>query len=95
MQDFLIDQSENKRTLTLPNGNKVHFERHDPYGLWTMHYDKGPMPDHLTGDYTSFLKARDAFLNYFENNKKLEKSEKDAPQSSGRNREQLSARPHN
>jgi beta-galactosidase beta subunit len=91
----IVETSENRRTVTLSNGNKVHFDRSDPYGFWTVHYDKGPMPPQLADQsFTSFHKAYDAIKNYLDNKKKIENTE-NAPQPSGRHREQLSARAHN
>ena len=96
MQDLLTDQSENHRIFTLPNGNKVHFKRQDPYGFWSVNYDKGPMPEHLAGAvFTSFYKAEEAVKAHLENNKKLEKPVENAPNRNGRDREQLSTRPNN
>ena len=89
MNDF-IEAEENHRTLTLPNGNKVHFERTDPYGLWSVHYDKGPMPTQLSGSFTSFAKAFDAVKKYLDN----KKEKTDAPVRERRDREQLPARPN-
>ena len=89
LTDF-VEASENLRTVTLSNGNKIHFERTDPYGLWSVHYDKGPMPSHLTGSFTSFAKALDAVENYLAN----KKEKTDASVRERRDREQLLARPN-
>lgn len=68
MQDFTdIEKSKdlgNKRSLTLENGNKIHFERTDPYGFWKVHYDKGQVPEKLKGNYTSFDIAMVAVKSY-------------------------------
>jgi hypothetical protein len=87
LTDF-IEASENQRTLTLPSGNKIHFERTDPYGLWSVHYDKGPMPSHLTGSFTSFARALDAVEHYLAN----KKEKTDASVRERRDREQLLTR---
>lgn len=62
-----IESDPNKRTLHLTNGNKVHVERQDPYGFWYVHYDKGPMPDQMTGAYTTYDQAEKAVVSYLKN----------------------------
>ena len=54
------------RTLALENGNKVHFKCHDPFGFWTVNFDKGQMPDALSGHYTSFEYAEKAVRAYLQ-----------------------------
>lgn len=56
----------NHRTLTLEN-NKIHFKRTDPYGFWTVNYDKGQVPVSLRGHYTSYDKAAQAVEGYLAN----------------------------
>ena len=43
-----------ERRLILENGNVITFKCKDPYGFWTVHYDKGGMPKNLQGQYTAF-----------------------------------------
>lgn len=58
MQDFNnIEMSENKRSMTLDNGNKINFTRKDPYGFWFISYEKGQVPESLQGAYTSYDRA--------------------------------------
>jgi hypothetical protein len=70
MQDvvmsFVSDDRDlrNKRSIELTNGNKIHFERSDPYGFWKVHYDKGQVPVKLQGQYTSFEQAEMAVRGY-------------------------------
>lgn len=52
------------RIWILDNGNKIHFVKHDPYGFWTLNYDKGTVPIRLTGQYTSFPEASRHALAY-------------------------------
>jgi hypothetical protein len=65
MEDFdFASNEENKRTVELKNGNKLHFKRSDPYGFWTVNYDKGQLPAHLLGQYTSYDRAEAAVKTY-------------------------------
>lgn len=79
MQDFTAIEGNkdlgSKRSLTLENGNTIHFERTDPYGFWYVHYDKGQMPEKLRGAYTSYDRAR-ADVDSYLANLKPEKKEK-------------------
>lgn len=61
-----VEAEMNKRTMTIPNGNKIHFERTDPYGFWYVHHDKGTMPDSMTGAYTTYDQAERAVMAYLE-----------------------------
>lgn len=72
IQNFDVEMSDNKRTLTLDN-NKIHFDRKDPYGLWYIHYDKGQVPATLQGAYTSFDRALADVEVYLANKPKPEK----------------------
>lgn len=59
--------SDNELSLdrTFEVGNNVlHVRRKDPYGFWTCHYEKGPVPQELSGSYTSFYEAEKAVLGY-------------------------------
>lgn len=54
----MFEQSEDhKRTVTLDNGNKIHFKKTDPYGFWVVNYNKGQLPKQLKGVYTSYNAA--------------------------------------
>lgn len=56
----------NRRTLTLANGNKIIFQRTDPYGFWTVHHERGQMPSKLNGHYTSYDRALVAVQAYLQ-----------------------------
>lgn len=43
-----------ERQLILESGSVITFKCKDPYGFWTVHYDKGAMPKNLRGQYTTF-----------------------------------------
>jgi hypothetical protein len=47
----------NVRIVELENKNKVYFKRKDPYGYWYMNMEKGQLPEHLRGAYTTYTKA--------------------------------------
>jgi hypothetical protein len=73
----VIDMEMNKRTWTLPSGNKLHFERRDPYGFWSIHYDKGQVPAELKGNYTSYDQAAAAANRYITERAVEEKEKED------------------
>lgn len=67
MEDFVThDEDLDNRFVTLENGNKIHIKRTDPHGFWRVNYDKGQLPEHLTGLYTSYDKALEAVQKYTE-----------------------------
>jgi hypothetical protein len=51
-------------TIELENGNKVHYKRHPRYGTWSVNFDKGGIPESLSGEWQSLpdLKTR---VNYY------------------------------
>lgn len=57
--------SENRhRVIDLPSGNKVHMRAHDPYGFVRINFDKGPTPELLSGEYTSYMEAERAIQSF-------------------------------
>lgn len=46
-----------ERKVSLSNGNALWVRRHDPYGLWTIHYEHGQLPERFRGSYTLFDNA--------------------------------------
>ena len=65
LQDFVGDNDlANKRVMTLDNGAKLIFERKDPYGFWSIHYEKGQVPEDLQGHYTTFDLAQKDVARY-------------------------------
>lgn len=57
-KDLLSD-----RVFDLGN-NKLHLKKEDPYGLWYIHFEKGQIPAHLKGAYTSFWEGEKAVKVY-------------------------------
>lgn len=39
--------------VELESGNKLHYTKHPRYGMWSVHFDKGPIPSSLRGMYQS------------------------------------------
>jgi hypothetical protein len=48
-----IEYDENLRSIPIGK-NILHARREDPYGFWTMHFERGEVPDELKGTYTTF-----------------------------------------
>jgi hypothetical protein len=48
----------------LKNGSTIHAKCLDPYGMWKLNYDKGPLPEYLSGDYTSLSEVEKAITYY-------------------------------
>jgi hypothetical protein len=67
--DPLIEQSEKKRHFELDNGNKIIATcENDPYGFWSLYYEKGQNPPEFKGRYTSFNEAHKAAKDYCASN---------------------------
>ena len=56
----------NIRKVTLSNGSSLTLKREDPYGFWSVHYEKGQVPERLKGLYTSPHEAMKDITNYLE-----------------------------
>lgn len=51
------------RVFNLDN-NKLHIRKSDPYGFWTVSYERGQVPESIGGQYTSPMEAEKAVLTY-------------------------------
>ena len=60
----------NVRVIELNNGNKINIKRNDPYGFWTVHYEKGQIPKALMGNFTSYELARKQVMSHLGHNRK-------------------------
>lgn len=58
------------QTIQLSN-NTIYIKKHDPYGFWTVNFDKGGMPEYLQGHFLSDVEARKAVMKYLERKKRL------------------------
>lgn len=61
MLDIFDDASDKdlSRNRSLDYGNnKIHIRCTDPFGFWHLSLDKGQLPEHLKGSYTTFDNAR-------------------------------------
>lgn len=70
----IFDQNSDKdlaavRTFQLDN-NKVIVTKEDPYGFWSIKFEKGRIPSELSGQFTSFDIAEKAVLHYLKNKSK-------------------------
>jgi hypothetical protein len=55
MRDQIIVE-ENLRSIPVGK-NILHARREDPYGFWTLHFERGELPSELKGTFTSFEEA--------------------------------------
>lgn len=69
MDDFEPKDIGRVRSLELDN-NKVNITRRDPYGFWHISLDKGQIPEHLKGAYTSYPQAEEAAIAYYTSQKR-------------------------
>ena len=53
MQD-MVETNSKKRVFELENGNKLHAVQSDPYGFWSLHLDKGQLPERFQGQYSTW-----------------------------------------
>lgn len=51
------------QTIDLDN-NKMVLQRTDPYGFIYIHFERGQVPEHLKGAYTTWEAAREAVRTY-------------------------------
>lgn len=52
--------------------NVVYLKKTDPFGHWTVNFDKGQMPERLQGAYLSDVDARRAVMDYLRQKGRLE-----------------------
>lgn len=55
------------RELELENGSKVYFKTGPIHPYWTINFESGSVPDHLSGMYQNFDDAVYAVKLYVEN----------------------------
>lgn len=64
IDDFFGDKDlSNDRKFVLGK-NVLHVRKQDPYGFWKCSYEKGPVPQDLSGHFTSFDEAKKAIEKY-------------------------------
>jgi hypothetical protein len=51
-----VEIQENLRSIPVGK-NILHAKRQDPYGFWTIHFERGEIPAELKGTFTSFPEA--------------------------------------
>lgn len=66
------DDAENLRVIET-NGAKIFLHRTDPFGFWIVQFEKGQLPESLTGSYTSATIAAEAVEKYLNDHKTREK----------------------
>lgn len=57
-------------TVELENGNKLHFKKHPRYGTWSVNFDKGGIPDKLSGEFQSLMDLKAKVEYYLANREK-------------------------
>jgi hypothetical protein len=55
------------REVDFGDNNKLLVKCTDPYGFWSIHYQKGEVPQALQGTYTTFDEAMKAIKTYLLN----------------------------
>lgn len=58
-----------QRSIDLGN-NKINITSSDPYGFWTISYQRGQVPESLQGNYTTHEMALKAVELYLRDKKK-------------------------
>lgn len=67
------------RTLALEDGNKIHFKASDPFGFWSINFERGQLPESLSDQvWTTYDEAEKAVKAYLVSKKK-EKATPPAP----------------
>jgi hypothetical protein len=59
------------RQFSLPGKQKLTFKRDPQFSLWRVSFDKGGIPDKLSGTYTTFEYAYTAAQNYLKSRDKF------------------------
>lgn len=54
------DREDRHRIIKTEWGQMIHLRAEDPYGFVKITFEKGPLPDILSGMYTSFVEAERA-----------------------------------
>lgn len=68
MNDTTTDFGPNdisEKTFEVEN-NVIRIRRTDPFGFCYISYERGTVPEHLKGSYTSYYEAEKAVLAYLE-----------------------------
>jgi hypothetical protein len=59
-EDFGTNDATNIRKTPYGTNNAICAERRDPYGLWHLSLERGPISRELTGAFTSYEEAQKA-----------------------------------
>lgn len=60
-----------KRSFKLPGQNKVHFTKNPRFGSWSVNFDKGGIPQSLSGQYQFFQELYDKVDHYLKSREKF------------------------
>lgn len=60
----VYDTERSNREFKLPGQQKVIFEKDPRYGFWSVHFQKGPMPAVLKGQFSTFKECYDRTNQY-------------------------------
>ncbi len=58
------DPSEKNKIFELDNGVVINARQTDPFGFWSLSYQKGALPDALKGQFTTFEQAKNSVRDY-------------------------------
>ena len=62
--EVMNSDDDHRVTIIELQHNHIRIKCNDPYGFWTIHYDKGQVPEGLRGQYTSHVNAMNALKPY-------------------------------
>lgn len=77
----MIDFTDRDRDLSTDrvyelDNNKLRYRKTDPYGFWVISFERGQVPEHLRGNYTSAAAAEAAITRYLAEKKREAKPAK-------------------
>lgn len=59
-----------ERVIEVSDGPSFILYMQDPYGFWKIRRERGQVPEHMQGEYTTVQMAREAVQTYVTNRKK-------------------------
>jgi len=64
---FEDEEPENiQKVFMMGTGIKIYFRKIPPYGFWKISFERGELPEKLSGVYTSFKAAQKDAVSYLQ-----------------------------